>query len=202
MPLSAIAINSTLKRSPADSSCDLLLSQVQAEFVRQGVDCPMIRAVDHDILPGITSDEGPGDAWPNLRKQILAADILILGTPIWMGQPSSVCKRVMERLNAVLGETDDQGRTLVYGKVAAVAVVGNEDGAHNIVAQLFQGLNDIGYTIPASCSTYWVGEAMGSTDYKDLSETPDAVSSATQALVQNCKHLAGLLSKSQYPPKQ
>ncbi|HDZ57280.1 MAG TPA: NADPH-dependent oxidoreductase [Pseudomonas xinjiangensis] len=202
MSLSAIALNCTLKTSPSESSCELLLSQVSEEFARHGVDCPIVRAVDYNLLPGVTSDEGPGDEWPGIRSQILDANILIMGTPIWMGQPSSVCKRVMERLDAFLGETDDGGRQVAYGHVAGVAVVGNEDGAHNIVAQLFQGLNDVGFSIPASCSTYWTGEAMGKTNYKDLPETPDAVKSATKALVQNCIHLGELLAGAQYPSKQ
>lgn len=202
MPLSAIAFNCTLKPSPKESSCGLLLSQVQAEFERHGIACPVLRAVDYNLLPGVTSDEGPGDDWPEIRRQILDANILILGTPIWMGQPSSVCQRVMERLDAFLGETDEGGRQVAYGHVAGVAVVGNEDGAHNVVAQLFQGLNDVGFSIPASCSTYWTGEAMGKTDYMDLSETPEAVKGATKGLVQNCAHLAELLVGAQYPSKQ
>ncbi|MAL97022.1 flavodoxin family protein [Hydrocarboniclastica marina] len=202
MSLSAIALNCTLKPSPEESSCGLLLSQVQQEFQRHGIDCPVLRAVDYNLLPGVTSDEGKGDEWPQIRQQILDADILVMGTPIWMGQPSSVCQRVMERIDAFLGETDDGGRQVAYGHVAAVAVVGNEDGAHNVVSQLFQGLNDVGFSIPASCSTYWTGEAMGGTDYKDLPEQPAAVASATRALVQNCAHLAGLLTQAQYPAKK
>lgn len=199
MSLSAIAINCTLKSSPHESSCGLLLSQISDEFRTYGIACPIIRAVDHNILPGVTSDEGPGDDWPDIRRQVLDANILILGTPIWMGHPSSVCQRVMERLDAFLGEQDDAGRQIAYGRVAGVAVVGNEDGAHNVAAQVFQGLNDVGYSIPASCSTYWVGEAMSKTNYMDLQETPKAVQSATKGLVQNCAHLAKLLAQSQYP---
>lgn len=202
MSISAVAINCTLKPSPHESSCGLLLSQVSDKFMAQGIPCPIIRAVDYDILPGVTSDEGPGDEWPEIRRQVLDANILILGTPIWMGHHSSVCQRVMERLNAFLGELDEGGRTVAYGRVAGVAVVGNEDGAHNVAAQVFQGLNDVGFSIPASCSTYWVGEAMSKTDYKDLQETPKAVKSATKGLVQNCAHLAKLLAQAQYPQKQ
>ncbi|WP_312521457.1 flavodoxin family protein, partial [Stutzerimonas nitrititolerans] len=167
MALSALAINCTLKASPQQSSCDLLLTQAQRELEKLGVTCEQLRAVDFDIRPGVTSDEGPGDDWPMIRQKVLAADILLLGTPIWLGHPSSVCQRVLERLDALLGETDDQQRMVSYGRVACVAVVGNEDGAHHVVAELYQGLNDVGFTIPANGCTYWVGEAMGSTDYKD-----------------------------------
>jgi multimeric flavodoxin WrbA len=103
-----------------------------------GVDGEIVRIVDHDVKPGVTSDEGPGDAWPGLRRKVLDAEIFILGTPIWLGQPSSVCKRVLERMDAFLGETDDEGRMVSYGRVACVAVVGNEDGAHHVTAELYR----------------------------------------------------------------
>jgi hypothetical protein len=88
----------------------------------------------------------------------------------------------------------------MYGKVATVAVVGNEDGAHKIIADCFQALNDIGFTIPASGGTYWNAEAMNPQDYKDLDETPDAVASTNAKLAANAAHLARLLKQSQYPP--
>lgn len=199
MALSALALNCTLKASPTSSSCGLLLQQVLDALKEYGVDGSLLRAVDYNIKPGVTSDEGEGDDWPAIRKKILDADIFILGTPIWLGHPSSICQRVLERLDAFLGETDDAGRMISYGRVAGVAVVGNEDGAHNVTANVFQALNDVGFSIPASCSTYWVGEAMHKTDFKDLPETPDVVKSATAGLARNCAHLARLLRESNYP---
>src|SRR5437868_15341506 len=92
---------------------------------------------------------------------------------------SSVARRVLERLDAELSEKDAEGRLLTFGKVAVVAVVGNEDGAHHISANAFQSLNDVGFTIPAHGITYWNGEAMGSTDYKDLPSTPDKTAQTT-----------------------
>jgi multimeric flavodoxin WrbA len=116
-----------------------------------------------------------------------------------MGQPSSVCKMVLERLDAELSETDEDGRPLVYGKVAVVAVVGNEDGAHHVSAEVFQALNDVGFTIPAAGATYWVGEAMGSDDYKDVKPKPDTTGKTTKTVATNAAHLAQLLSAAQYP---
>lgn len=201
MPLTAIGINCTLKKSPASSSCELLLSQVLEELRRLGVVCDLVRAVDMAIAPGVTSDEGPGDQWPELRRRVLAADILILGTPIWLGHPSSVCQRVLERMDAFLGEMDDGNRMITYGKVAGVAVVGNEDGAHHVSAELFQALNDVGFSLPASAVTYWVGEAMQKTDFRDLPSTPDKTAQTTRELALNCMHLAQLLRTSPYPPR-
>lgn len=199
MALSALAINCTLKASPADSSCELLLSRTLEELKIHGVTGTICRVVDYDIKPGVTSDEGSGDEWPAIRQAIMDNDILILGTPIWLGHHSSVCQRVLERMDAFLGELDDEGRKPAYGKVAAVVVVGNEDGAHHVVANLFQGLNDVGFTVPASCSTYWTGEAMHKTDLKDLPEIPEVVAQTTAGLAANCVHLANLLKHSQYP---
>ncbi|UAW99670.1 flavodoxin family protein [Halopseudomonas nanhaiensis] len=199
MSITALAINCTLKQSPSSSSCELLLRQSLGELEKLGVKGEMVRAADHNIKPGVTSDEGDGDDWPAIRARVLAADILILGTPIWLGHQSSICQRVLERLNAFLGEMDDQGRMISYGRVAGVAVVGNEDGAHHVCAELFQGLNDCGFTIPANSCTYWVGEAMHGTDYKELETTPEKVVQTTAAMARNCLHLAQLLKGSQYP---
>lgn len=199
MSLSVFALNCTLKPSPASSSCELLLRQAMAAFAEQGVQGELLRVADFDVRPGVTSDEGQGDQWPLLRSKILAADIFLLGTPIWLGHPSSICQRVLERLDAFLGETDDAGRMVSYAKVAGVVVVGNEDGAHNVCAQVYQGLNDVGFSLAANAVTYWVGEAMHGTDYKDLPQTPDKVEQTTRTLARNSIHLAQLLKNAQYP---
>lgn len=199
MALTAFAINCTLTSSPDESSCERLIAETLTELERHGVTGEQVRAVDYNIKPGVTSDEGEGDDWPELRQRILDADIFILGSPVWLGHHSSLCQRVLERLDAFLGETDDQGRLVSYGRVAGVVVVGNEDGAHHIIAELFQGLNDVGFTIPANASTYWVGEAMQSTDFKDLAQTPEIIQTATAGLARNCVHLAKLLKQTPYP---
>ena len=158
-----------------------------------------VRVAALNIKPGVTSDDGEGDDWPALREKILAHDILILGGPIWLGQISSVTKRVLERMDAFLSETDDAGRMPSYGKVAVAAIVGNEDGAHFCSAQMFQALNDVGWTIPAAAACYWVGEAMGSVDFKDLKTTTKKVKETAEMVASNAAHLAGLLSKANYP---
>jgi multimeric flavodoxin WrbA len=129
----------------------------------------------------------------------MAADILVIGTPIWLGQSSSVAKRVMERFDAFFDDIDNKGRMRTYGKVGLVAVVGNEDGAHHASAELYQALNDCGFTLPANAVTYWVGEAMGNKDYKELWRTPKAVKQATAMAAANAVHLARLLQEAPYP---
>lgn len=200
MSLSALVLNCTLNPSPAASSTELLAQQVLDALAEHHVTGSMVRVVDHNVLPGVQLDMGAGDAWPGIREQLMASDILVLATPTWMGQHSSVCQRVLERLDAELSEKDEQGRLRTYGKVAVVVVVGNEDGAHHISAIAFQSLNDVGFTIPAGGVTYWNGEAMHGTDYKDLPETPEAVASTTRTLAANAAHLAQLLNANAYPP--
>jgi multimeric flavodoxin WrbA len=197
--LSALLINCTLKPAPAESSTDVLGGQVLDALAEHGVSGDSIRAVDHDIRPGVQTDMGDGDQWPSLREQVLAADILVFATPTWMGQHSSVAQRVLERLDAELSETDEQGRPILFDKVALAVVVGNEDGAHHIAAIVFQSLNDVGFTIPAQGSIYWNGEAMGSTDYKDLPETPEKVAQTITTAAANAAHLARALKASAYP---
>ncbi len=199
MALKAYGLNCTLKPGPKASSTQKLLDQLLRSLEKHGVACSSDRVVDHDIKPGVSHDEGNGDAWPAMRKKIMAADILVVATPIWMGQPSSVSKRVLERLDAVLDDIDEQGRYPTFGKVAIVGVVGNEDGAHHVTAELYQALADVGFTIPAGSSAYWVGEAMGSVNYKDLKSTPKKLAATITTLAGNAAHLAKLLKKSPYP---
>ncbi|WP_159982076.1 MULTISPECIES: flavodoxin family protein [unclassified Novosphingobium] len=201
MPLKALALNCTLKSDANEaSSTDVMIAVLKHAFSeRQVTITETVRVAALDIKAGVTSDEGDGDAWPALREKILAHDILIFGGPIWMGQISSIAKRVLERMDAFLSETDDQGRMPSYGKVAVAASVGNEDGAHFSSAQLFQALNDVGWTIPAVAGCYWVGEAMASTDFKDLATTPDKVTETAKMVAGNAAHLAGLLQKNPYP---
>jgi multimeric flavodoxin WrbA len=192
-------LNCTLK-ARGESSTDAMIAVMTKEFEAKGTSvAETIRIAALDIKPGVTSDEGDGDEWPQVREKILAADILLLGTPIWMGSAGSIAKRVMERMDAFLDETDDQGRMPSYGKVAVAAIVGNEDGAHFASAQIFQGLNDVGWTIPAIGVCYWVGEAMGSTDFKDLDATPEMVSTTARMVASNATHLAGILKDQTYP---
>ena len=199
--LKVLAFNCSLKsaRGTEKSSTDVLLKQVIEAFEEHDARGEIVRAVDHNIKPGVTSDEGRGDAWPKLRKRVIDADILVIGTPIWLGQPSSVAKRVLERMDAFLEETDDRGRMPSYGKVAIAVVVGNEDGAHHTAAELFQALTEVGFTIPAGGVTYWVGEAMGDKDYKDLLRTPKAIARWNPMLASNAAHLARVLKSENYP---
>ena len=201
MSVTAIAINCSLAKSDdRASSTDAMIKVLGDAFAKQDVTiAETIRIADYDVLPGVTSDEGEGDDWPALREKILAHDILVFGTPIWMGQIGSIAKRVLERMDAFLSETDDAGRMPSYSKVAVAAIVGNEDGAHWASSQLFQSLNDTGWTIPAVAACYWVGEAMQSKDFKDFDKTPEKVTETAKMVAGNAAHLAKLLKETPYP---
>ncbi len=200
IPLTALALNCTLTPSPGESSTETMAAQVLEALQAHGVEGRSVRIVDLDVKPGVEADMGAGDAWPGIRQEMLDADILVVATPTWVGHRSSVAQRVVERLDAELSATDDEGRLETFGKVALAVVVGNEDGAHAITAGLFQGLNDVGFTIPANGGVYWNGEAMTTTDYKDLDETPEAVAATLKTLAANAAHLARLLKQNAYPP--
>ncbi|NYJ74285.1 flavodoxin family protein [Allobranchiibius huperziae] len=195
--LRVLALVCSLRDSSSDSSSDLLARQLIEQM--PDVEATVVRVADHDVKAGVEADMGDGDQWPQIRAQLIASDIVILATPTWMGQPSSICQRVLERLDAELSETDEQGRPLTFGKVAVAAVVGNEDGAHHISAIVFQCLNDVGFSIPAQGVSYWNGEAMHATDYKDLDATPEKTASTTKIAAANAVHLAHLLQANAYP---
>jgi multimeric flavodoxin WrbA len=198
-PLRAVALICSLKPSPAASSSALIAEHLFVHLREVGVKCDAVRCVDYNIAPGVEADMGDSDQWPQIRGKVVEADILVIATPTWMGHMSSVAQRALERLDAELSNTDDSGKPAIAGKVAIAAVVGNEDGAHKIVADLFQALNDVGYSIPAQGCTYWNGAAMESTDYNDLDAVPEPVASATRAAARNAAHLARVLRRNGYP---
>jgi multimeric flavodoxin WrbA len=201
MTLKALAFNCSLKSAKAEesSSTDALLGQLVAQLRGLDVETEVIRAVDHDIKPGTDHDMGKGDAWPALRTKMLTADILVIATPIWLGQPSSVAKRVLERIDAFIEKLDDKQRMKTFGKVGLVAVVGNEDGAHHVAAEIYQALNDLGFSLAPTAVTYWVGEAMTGKEYSEFKTPPKKVALATAMAAAGAAHLAKVLKTNPYP---
>jgi multimeric flavodoxin WrbA len=185
----ALILNCTLKASPEQSNTQALLNVV-AEAMRQDeIDVDVVRVVDHTVKPGVSNDEGDGDAWPTILALLRNAEILVIATPTWLGQPSSIAKRVLERMDALISETDDQGRPFAYNRVGGIVVTGNEDGAHHVIAEVAQALIDIGYTVPGQAWTYWnMGPGPGpsylETDHKhDWSERTGRTAAANLVAV-------------------
>ncbi|MCA0205240.1 MAG: NAD(P)H-dependent oxidoreductase [Proteobacteria bacterium] len=200
-PLTAFALNCSLKASTSDtpSSTEKMIDDLFRALKPHGVSGSAERVIDHPVKPGVMSDMGRDDGWPSLRARIIEADIFILATPIWLGHPSSPAQRVLERLDAFLGEADDRQRMPGLGKVALVAVVGNEDGAHAVHAACFQALSDCGFSIPGNGGLYWVGEAMQSRNYVDLDDIPEPVAQSMTLAASNTAHLARRLKARPYP---
>jgi len=151
----ATIINCTLKPSPERSNTEALASVVIEALEEHGVETELVRALDHEIKPGVETDMGDGDEWPEIHEKLLRSEILVIATPTWLGQTASVAMRVLERMDAMIAETDDEERPVAYNRVAGVVVTGNEDGAHNVISSIAGALIDIGYTIPGQAWTYW-----------------------------------------------
>ena len=161
--LSAVYINCTLKLSPERSHTDTLMD-ISREIMRSNsVKVESIRATDHDIAwgvyPDMTEHGAEKDEWPKLWKKVKAADILVLGTPIWLGEKSSVCQLIIEKLYAHSGQHNDAGQYVFYGKVGGCLVTGNEDGIKHVGMGVLYSMQHVGFTIPPQADAGWIGEA-------------------------------------------
>ncbi len=169
--LSALFLNCTLKKSPELSHTEQLMKLSQKIMEAVGVETEMIRPVDHDIAPGVypdmTQHGWSSDEWPEIQKKVMATDILIVGTPIWLGEKSSIATLVTERLYSFSGETNEQGQYSYYGKAGGCVVTGNEDGIKHCSMSILYGLQHIGYTIPPQADAGWIGEAGPGKSYAD-----------------------------------
>lgn len=195
----ALVLNCTLKPSPAASNTQALADIVIEALEGQGVNVETIRLVDHDIRPGVETDMGDGDAWPAIHGKLLESQILVVATPTWVGKPSSVAQRMIERLDAMISETDDQERPVAYNRVAGVVVTGNEDGAHHVISEVAGGLIDIGYTVPGQAWTYWnMGPGPGPS-YGDTDHGKDWSAKTGRAMASNLVAVARALEQSPVP---
>ncbi len=198
--LRATFVNCTLKRSPEPSHTQGLVEASAAVMRKHGVDVTVLRAVDHDIATGVQPDmreQGwPDDAWPDLYPGILASDILVIAGPIWLGDNSSVTKRVIERLYALSGMLNDQGQSLFYGRVAGCLVTGNEDGIKHCAMNILYSLQHLGYAIPPQADAGWIGEAGPGPSYLDEGSggpENDFTNRNTAFMTWNLLHLARML---------
>ncbi len=198
--LTALFINCTLKKSPRTSNTRGLMDVSRAIMEKQGVATEVIRAVDHDIASGVypdmTEHGWETDAWPAIQEKVMAADILVLGTPIWLGDKSSVCTRVIERLYGFSGELNDAGQYAYYGRVGGCIVTGNEDGIKHCAMNVLYSLQHLGYTIPPQADAGWIGEAGPGPSYLDQGSggpENDFTQRNTTFMTWNLLHLARML---------
>ncbi|RYG23415.1 hypothetical protein EON82_14090 [bacterium] len=196
----ALLINCSLKPEGEPSSTQAMLDKVAGVLKANDVKCEFVRAVDAGIKFGVDTNMGKGDGWPKIHKKILAADMLVIGTPIWLGQRCAVCQMVLERMDAMLNETNGQGQMPLYGKVAGICVVGNEDGAQHVGASVLYNLMQIGATIPPNAEAYWIGPAGGQDDFVDVALDDEYVKSLVDYLGNNLVHVARSLRATPIPP--
>lgn len=201
--LSALFINCTLKPGDQTSHTQGLMDVAMQHMRDQGVSVDLVRAVDHDIAPGVQPDmreEGlASDDWPALTERVLAADILVLGTPIWLGDKSSVATRVVERLYSLSGWLNDEQQSVFYGKVGGVIVTGNEDGIKHVAMNVLYSLGHVGYTIPPQADAGWIGEVGPGPSYLDEGSggpENDFTQRNTRIMAWNLMHVASMLKQA------
>jgi multimeric flavodoxin WrbA len=197
--MKALVLNCTLKASPSRSNTEALADVVVEALEKEGVEITRVRLADHAILPGVSSDEGAGDDWPGIHEKLLGSEILVVATPTWVGRPSSIAQRMLERMDAMLSETDDEDRPVAYNKVAGVVVTGNEDGAHHVISEISGGLADIGYTIPGQAWTYWNKGPGPGPSYSETDEGHDWSAKTGRAMASNLVAVAKALAASPVP---
>ncbi len=214
--LSAVYVNCTLKKSPEVSHTGLLMDVSKQIMTKEKVKVDDIRLVDHEVASGVypdmTAHNWEKDEWPELFEKIIKADILIIGTPIWLGEKSSVAQKLIERLYAMSGKTNEKGQYLFYGKAGGCLITGNEDGVKHCAMGILYALQHIGYSIPPQADAGWLGEvgpgpSYGDTEWKnEKMEAPvgfnsDFTNRNTTFMTYNLLHLAAMLKANNGYPK-
>jgi multimeric flavodoxin WrbA len=196
----ALILNCSLKPSPQPSNTAALAKVVADALREKDAELTEIRLVDHEIKPGVETDMGDGDEWPQVHDRILASEILIIATPTWIARPSSIAQRMLERMDAMISETDDDGRPVAYNRVAGVVVTGNEDGAHHVISEVAGALGDIGFTVPGQAWTYWNKGPGPGEDYSETEEGHEWSATTGKAAASNLFALAAVLAANPIPP--
>lgn len=198
--LKALFINCTLKKSPETSNTRGLIDVSKAIMEENQVQVEVVRAVDHDIASGVwpdmTEHGWDEDQWPEIFTKVMEADILVLGTPIWLGEKSSICQKVIERLYGQSGELNDAGQYAYYGRAGGCIVTGNEDGVKHCGMGILYSLQHLGFTIPPQADAGWIGEAGPGPSYLDEGSggpENDFTQRNTTFMTWNLMHMARML---------
>lgn len=201
MKLNALFLNCTLKKSPETSNTNAFIKKVIEEFKEQKVECETIRIADFKIEFGTSSKEGKADEWPKILEKIKNSDILIMATPIWRGDRSSIAKLIAERMDGIMEEGNDKnGQYPTYNKVAGVLVDGNEDGAKKAISSILFDLSEHGFSIPVNAFSYYVGKAGPGPSYIEAKgDKHEFTNNMILLMVHNIVHLAKILKENNYP---
>ena len=198
--LKALIFNCTLKKSPEKSNTEGLIEVSQKIMEKQGVNVEVLRAIDHDIATGVYPDMTKmgwdSDEWPKIFKKVLDANILIIAGPIWLGDNSSVTKKIIERLYSNSGDLNDKGQSIYYGRAGGCLITGNEDGVKHCAMNILYSLQHIGYAIPPQADAGWIGEAGPGPSYLDKGSggpENDFTNRNTTFMTWNLMHMARLL---------
>lgn len=210
--LKAITFNCTLKKTPSESHTRLLMEASENIMRENGVSVEHVHTLSHNIAfgvqPDMTKHGWPQDDWPSIWQKIEAADILLIGTPIWLGEESSVCRLLIERLYAMSGKLNDKGQSIFYGKVGGAVMTGNEDGVKHCAMTILYALQHIGFTIPPQADCGWIGEAGPGPSYGDEVEGQPAgfdnefTQRNTTIMAWNLMHTAQMLKQSNGFPNE
>lgn len=197
--LKALFLNTSLKSTADPSHTEGFMEDVKVHFTQLGVESEIVRLADYNIAHGVQEDMGDGDEWPQILEKVMAADILIIGTPIWLGEKSSLCTQAIERLYGSSAMTNDKGQAVFYNKVGGAIVTGNEDGAKHSASEILYSLSHIGFTVPPNVDAYWVGEAGPGDSYMDAGRDNEFTKATIERLAYNTYHFAGLLKNNPIP---
>ncbi|WLD95318.1 flavodoxin family protein [Alkalihalobacillus sp. AL-G] len=196
----ALVLNCSLKPSDETSNTQALTDKSLTIFEKEGVSYEIVRLADYNIRYGITDDAGEGDDWPYIFKKVKAADILIIGTPLWLGEKSSITALAIERLYGSSSFTNEKGQSLYYNKVGGVVITGNEDGAKNAAKSILYALSHIGFTVPPNVDPYWVGDAGPGESYIEAGgDQHDFTQKNIEKMSYNLVHIARLLNEHPIP---
>ncbi|WP_277988070.1 flavodoxin family protein [Halobacillus kuroshimensis] len=200
--LKALLLNCSLKKTSEETShTEALGREVLDILENEGVHTETVRLADYHIPNGVAKDLGDGDEWPEIFEKVKEADILLIGTPLWLGEKSSIASVAMERLYGSSSETNEKGQAVYYNKVGGVVITGNEDGAKHAAASMIYGLSHIGFVIPPNVDAYWVGEAGPGASYLDEGggQENEFTKGHVKMLAYNTLHLARIFKKNPIP---
>lgn len=211
--LRALFINTSLKKQAAASHTRLLLNASAGIMKKNGVAVEHLHLAAHDVPPGVypdmTEHGWATDEWSAIWEKVVAAEILVVGTPLWLGEESSICRILIERLYAMSGKLNDKGQSIYYGKVGGCVITGNEDGIKHTAMTIGFALNHLGYTIPPQADCGWIGEAGPGPSYGDELEggrhvgfDNDFTQRNTTIMTWNCMHVARMLKEAGGLPNQ